>query len=121
MRFFKLPSKDELATKLINYPALNSVLCLILYETWFRVAFFGVLLLIPLGLLFILKVWRITPADFQPVVKISGLDLVQARSLRGTALQQAASGRFEEAVQSWRIAIANNPGDPELFRGALRH
>ncbi|MCI0535759.1 MAG: hypothetical protein L0Z50_11090 [Verrucomicrobiales bacterium] len=121
MIFSKLPSKDELATKLINHPAINSVVCLILYEVWFRVAFFGALLFVPLLTLFLLKVWRVTPADFQPVVKISGLDLVQASSLRRTAVKQAALGRFEEAFQSWRIAVANNPGDPDLIRGSLRH
>src|SRR5687767_1892655 len=104
MIFSKLPSKEELATKLISYPTLNSVLCLILYEFWFRVAFFAALLFLPLMTLFLLKVWRVTPADFQPVVKISGLDLVQASSLRRTAVKLAALGRFDEAAQSWRIA-----------------
>jgi predicted Zn-dependent protease len=78
-------------------------------------------LFVPLLFLFILKVWRVTPADFQPVVKVSGLDLVQASSLRRAAIQHAALGRFEEAFQSWRIAVANNPGNPELIRGSLRH
>src|SRR5436853_6723305 len=121
MIFSKLPPKDKLAVKFINYPALNSLICLVLYERWFRVFFFGMLLLAPLLLLFILPVWRVSPADFQPPVKISGLDLVQASSLRRTAIKQAALGKFEEAFQSWRVAVANNPADPEFIRGSLRH
>jgi len=117
----KLPSKDQLDVKLTNYPVLNSVLSLILYEWVFRLVFFGGLLFVPVLFLFVFKVWRATPADFQPVVKISGLDLIQARSLRRTALKQAVEGRFEAAFQSWRVAVANNPGDPELIRGCLRH
>ncbi|MSU63410.1 MAG: hypothetical protein EXS31_13615 [Pedosphaera sp.] len=116
-----LPTKDEFALKLINYPMLNSVLCLLIYERMFRLAFFAALLFIPLVLLSILKVWRTTPAGFIPEVKVSGIDFVQAWSLRRTAEKEAAQGRFEDALYSWRIAAANNPGNPDLIRGCLRH
>src|SRR5687768_472360 len=120
MKFSK-PSKEKLAIQFINYPALNSLVCLILYERSFRITFFGALLLVPLVLLCALKVWPATPAHFQPLVKVSALDWVQANSLRRSAIKHAALGRFEKAFQSWRIAVANNPGDPELVRGLLRH
>ena len=77
MKLPKLPSKDELAVKFINYPTLNSVFCLILYERWFRLVILAALLFAPLLLLSILKVWTVTPKEFRPVVKISGLDFVQ--------------------------------------------
>src|SRR5687768_10582973 len=102
MRFSNLPSKSELA--------------------WcFRAALFGMILLLPLAMLFLFKVWLVTPANFAPAVKVSGLDLIQAGSSRRRAAQQAAQGRFEEALQSWRIAVANNPGNPDLIRSSLRH
>ena len=90
-------------------------------RTGSSVVTFGSLLLVPLFLLCMLPVWPVTPRNFQPTIKISGFDLLQAWKLRRTAAHEAAEGRFDEALGSWRIAIANNPGDPELLRGCLQH
>ncbi len=110
-----LPTKDELGAKLLNYPLLR----LLLYEGWFRLAFAGfVLLFIFLGL-FLPKIWRVSEPDFRPVIKVSGLDLVQAWSLKRTALKAAAAGKFDDAAYAWQAALANNRADPDLVRGAL--
>ncbi|HVY71190.1 MAG TPA: hypothetical protein VHH73_14760 [Verrucomicrobiae bacterium] len=66
------------------------------------------------------KIWRVTPPDFIPVVRISGLDWLQAKSLRRTAEKYAKEGRFEEAAYTWRTALANNLGDPGMHRAALQ-
>jgi hypothetical protein len=121
MPFPRLPEKELLRQKLDNYPAINAVVCLLLYEKWFRLAFFTALLLIPVGILFVIKAWTTTPKGFDQPVKVSGLDLVQAWSLRRTAIKEAARGRFDESFYAWRVALANNPGDSSLVRGCIRH
>jgi tetratricopeptide (TPR) repeat protein len=121
MKIFSLPPKEELASKLLDYPTLNSILCLLLYERLFRWAFVGGLLFVPLFLGFVLKIWTVSPAGFVPVVKMSGLDFVQAWSLRRTAMKEAAAGKHEDAFHTWRVAVANNPASPELLRGFLEH
>jgi tetratricopeptide (TPR) repeat protein len=89
------------------------------FDHWFGLfALVFLLLLVFLGL-FIPPIWRQTPADFNPVVKVSGLDLWQARSLRKTALEQGASGRVAEAMHSWQAAIGNNPADIRILREGL--
>jgi hypothetical protein len=65
------------------------------------------------GLLFItlslLKIWRITPDDFVPVIRVSWLDMVQARMLAASAREHLAAGRLREAAHAWRGAVANQP------------
>lgn len=61
-----------------------------------------------------------TPKGFLPMVKVSGLDLAQAWSLKRTALKATAAREFGQAHYAWKAAIANNQADPNLLRGALR-
>src|SRR5262249_30239192 len=93
----------------------------LLYERWFRVAFAGLVLFFIFLSLFLPKIWRTSRHGFIPVIKVSGLDLVQAWSLKRTALKAAAAGDFEEANFAWQAALANNRTDPDLVRGALRN
>src|SRR5689334_6947959 len=118
---FKLPEKDVLAAKLIDYPLLNSMLRMLLYEKLFRLALAGLFVLLFSTGLFIAKIWTVSPAGFSPKIRISGLDYVQAWSLRRTALKQMAQGQFDDALYSWRVAVANNSANPELVRGCLNH
>ncbi len=69
------------------------------------------IILVVLGLLgtSLLKVWRVTPEDFVPVIRVSWLDMVQARTLAIAAREHLAAGRLREAAHSWRGAVANNP------------
>ncbi len=112
----RLPSKEQLASKLLEYPLLR----LLLFERWFRVAFAGLALLLVFLALFLPKIWRASDPDFRPVIKVSGLDLMQAWSLRRTAEKALAAGNFDEASYAWQSALANNRADPDLVRGALR-
>lgn len=68
----------------------------------------------------LIKLWRVTPAEFQPVVRVSIVDLIQARSLAQTATRLAAGGKPREALTAWYNASVNNPGDPDLARATLR-
>jgi hypothetical protein len=109
--------KKELYPKLIYSPFLR----LVLFNFWFRLAFASFVLLLLFLALFLPRIWRVTPPGFLPVVKVSGLDMTQAWSLKRSALKAQAAGDFERANFAWGAAVANNPGDPELFRGALRN
>lgn len=89
------------------------------FDHWFGLfAVLFLLLLVFLGL-FLPPIWRQTPPDFTPVIKVSGLDLWQARSLRKTALEQGSAGRVAEAMHSWQAAMVNNPADLSILREGL--
>lgn len=111
------PNKEELGVKLERFPLLRQML----FEFWFRVIMLcgaGGALLFGLSLP---KVWVTSPKDFLPVIKVSGLDLLQAWSLQRTARKAMAAGKHEEAAHAWRSAFANNPANPRLARGALEN
>ena len=66
------------------------------------------------------KVWRRTPPGFKPVIKISGLDKLQAWSLHRSAVRLEAEGKERAAILAWERAVANDPCDLILARGVLR-
>lgn len=74
-------------------------------------------LLLAVGLL--LRIWPSTPEGVEPVIKVRGLDLIQASSLARSAASTLAAGQLTESMQAWRLAIEKNPGDPKLHRGIL--
>ena len=62
------------------------------------------------------KIWVVTPNGFTPVVKISLLDQLQARTLVKTAKRLGAEGRKKEATVAWLGALGNHPANPETLR-----
>jgi len=118
MSFLSRPKQDtDLPERLINSPLLRVVV----FDPWFRAAVISVVVVLVFLALFLPKMWRMTPRGFLPVVKISGLDMAQAWSLKRSALRSMAAGDFERAAYAWQAAVANNPADAELVRGALRN
>ncbi|MEK7686545.1 MAG: hypothetical protein AAB466_14105 [Verrucomicrobiota bacterium] len=107
--------KKVLSRKLIYSPLLR----MLLFKVWFRMVFFCLVLLGISLSLFLPKIWTTSPTGFMPVIKVSGLDLAQAWSLKRSARQAAAAGRLNDASYSWMAAIANNPADPESIRSFL--
>ncbi|MDA7657781.1 hypothetical protein N8737_03670, partial [Verrucomicrobia bacterium] len=76
----------------------------------FLCCFIGVALTMP-------KVWKSTPDGFSPEIKISLFDRFRAWSLHQFAMEAKEDGRDESALQAWREAIANHPGEIGLRRG----
>lgn len=72
------------------------------------------------AILMLPKVWLSTPSDFTPQIRISVIDMLQARSLAKSARSLELAGRSAEACQAWRSAIANNPGDLMLTESLIR-
>ncbi len=71
------------------------------------------------GVLLIPKIWEVSPEDFRPRVKISGLDYVQSITLAKTAREHEDAGDYEAALYSWNAAIANYPTQTENLRSAI--
>ncbi|MCP5527078.1 MAG: hypothetical protein H7A47_09775 [Verrucomicrobiales bacterium] len=107
---------DNLSERLADWPLLR----LLMLNRPFR----WVVILFVLGMvglaLMLPKLWRTTPAGYEPEVRISILDRVQAWSLKRNALRAERNKLPEEATRAWRAAWANNLGDKTALRGLLR-
>src|SRR2546425_1267360 len=109
--------KLDLANRFVYFPLVR----LLIFSFWFRLILAGFILLLVFLALFLPRIWRTTPPGFLPVIRISGLDMAQAWSLRRSALRSMKAGDLDQAAYAWQAAVARNPANPELVRGALRH
>jgi tetratricopeptide (TPR) repeat protein len=107
--------KRKLGTALIYSPFLR----LLLFNTWFQLAFGAAFCVTLLTTLMLPKIWKASPEEFLPVVKVSALDKAQNWSLKRSARKFAAARDFKRASQSWEAAVAQNPADAEALRGFL--
>lgn len=102
-----LYTSNALVRHLVNEPLFLGAISL------FVVALLSVVLMIP-------KRWNPTPPGFSKTVRISLLDYVQAWSLRRAGAKAAAAHRWDEAIASYRGAVANNIADADSIRGLLQ-
>lgn len=65
-------------------------------------------------------IWRTTPPDFRPIIRVSLLSLLESRSLGKTARKLDAEGKTEDAIVTWRQALFKNLGDRENQVGLLK-
>jgi len=107
----------KMLTKRFTYSPLLKML---VFKFWFRMAFLFCLAVAIFMALFLPKMWVASPEGFLPVVKISGLDKLQAAMLRRSARRATAAGQFEQAAYAWQAALAQNPADADLARGQVR-
>ena len=109
--------RDALRARFERYPLLQLLLC----EFWFRVVFVA-LILGGLALALCLpKIWQTSPSGFLPIIKISVVDMVQAWSLKRTALKAEADNNNELALFSWQGAVGNNTANPVNIRHLMRY
>lgn len=112
--------KEEIASRFWNYPALYMVVKLWLYSGAFRAM---VLMVISVGITIALalpKIWRSTPEGFTPEIRISFLDVLQARALERSGREALEQGKVGEALISYQLAIENTPANQDLLRRSLR-
>ncbi len=78
-----------------------------------RVSFLLLLVVASVSFVLILplKLWKRTPKGFNPEIRVSTLDLIQARSLARSARTSEKNGNLQGAIQAWALALANDPGD----------
>ncbi len=98
----------------------NYLLHILFYDRAFRwFAVVGILLFGSMAVMWP-RIFRTTPDGVFPPIKVSGIDLLKARSLKKTAVAADAAGKSEEAIQAWISAISSNEGDLDANRGLLR-
>lgn len=97
----------------------NRFLFHLVYEPAFLIAIGILLSLALLAPVFLLKIWIVSPKGFNPVVRVSALDLVQAAALRRNARKSETLGDFKEAMLGWRGTVENNPANAPDLRAAL--
>ena len=97
----------------------TGTLAVLYYDAWFRLAAVAVILSAVFLAAVLPKIWKVTPDGFLPVVRISGLDLIQAWSLRRSAEKFEKQGQLADCMVAWRAAGFNNLGSPELARGPI--
>jgi tetratricopeptide (TPR) repeat protein len=110
------PFKERLGEKFADYPLLRTLLL----NPWFALVLIVVLVVGVTLAVCLPKVWVVSPVGFRPVMRVSLLDLVQAKSLRASATRHETAGRHKEAATAWQAAVLNNPADLELYRGMFR-
>ena len=98
----------------------NYFVHLVFYEGKFRWAL--VLIIFTLIALVALapKIWVASPPHVEEVVEVSGLDMMQAWTLKRSAKDLVAVGDIPGALSAWVAAIGNNPADQGAIRGFLR-
>jgi len=115
-----IPSWGQVKKDLSRRFTYSRFIQLAVSSFWFRVTFGAFVCFVVSLALFLPKIWRMTPAGFLPIVKVSGLDRAQAFMLRRSAERASAEGHYGEAAYAWQAALANNPADPDLVRGEIR-
>ncbi len=105
--------REKIEPKLIYSPFLR----LIIFSVWFQLGFAAVMLTLIGAVLYLPKIWRVSPSGFEPIVHISGLDMTQNWALKRTARRFDASGDFKKAADAWQGAVGQNPADPAALRG----
>lgn len=98
----------------------NYLLHILFYDRAFRwLAVVGILLFGGMAVIWP-RIFVTSPEGFYPVIRVNGIDLLKARSLRKAAQAAEAAGRNAEAIQTWMAALSSNEADPELNRGLLK-
>lgn len=114
----RLSIKEKLEKFVTDYDF--PLLRILLYSRWMIWALLLMILIVASLPLSLAKIWKTTPDGFEPVVKISILDVAQAWSFRRAALKEFAEDKFEDSVHAWHSAIANDPGNVEYMREYFR-
>jgi hypothetical protein len=112
--------KDDWEMRLVQYPVLYSMIRVLLFDYWFRLAFVGLLMVLAAMVLSLAHIWVVSPPGLEPKVRISGLNWMQAKVLQKAALKASQENRENDAAYAWKAATARNPGDVDIVRGALR-
>lgn len=101
--------------------ANHTLLRMLILNFWFRLVVILFVLTVVGLVVSVPKLWQTSPPGARPVIKVSLVDLVQARILGRSARKLANAGKGHEAMNAWRAALANSPCDQRLLRSFLEH
>ena len=102
-----------------RYPRVTDYYHLFVSDRWLIPGLFCAFLMVSTCAVATLKLWRTTPDGFKPVIKVSMIDRIQGWSLYRSAGQSVAKQDFYLANIAYRLAAANDPGNPDYFRKYL--
>lgn len=112
--------REQMAERFLEYPFIYFVVRSWLLSWRARIAmllgammFFGFALGLP-------KIWKVTPKDFNPVVRISLLDEIKARALEHNAKKYLRQDRVDYGIMAYSSSIAHNLGNLDRIRTFLR-
>lgn len=88
-------------------------------ERWFRWSCVALFLLVSTLALGLPRIWIVTPRGCTPVIRVSGVDGLQARWHRDRSEAAWNRGDSETAIFEWRQALANQPASIPILRGGL--
>ena len=94
------PGRRTLKRRLHNALIYSPFIRLLLFNTWFQLAFGAAFVLAIFAALYVPKIWTASPKNFLPVVKVSALDKTQNWSLKRSARKQMEQRDFMRAAQS---------------------
>lgn len=105
-RWLELYERNALLRHLIHEPLFLAAILSVVFVAG------GVALVLP-------KRWNPAPPGFSKNIRVSLLDYIQAWSLRRSARQAEAAGRWDDALAAWRGALANNLASLDSLRGTF--
>src|SRR6185369_16363180 len=89
--------RERIEPKLIYSPFLR----LIIFNVWFQLGFLAVMVTLVSAALYLPKIWRVSPDRFEPIVRISGLDMTQNWALKRSARRLEVANDFVKAGDAW--------------------
>jgi hypothetical protein len=110
-----LVPRDQAMDRLGPWPLARQLLS----ERRFRYAFAACSAVILAAALGIPRIWIVSPPGFYPTIRISWLDVIEARLYRRLALGAELDGNRQQAWNYWRQACSHNPTSRELIRHSL--
>ncbi|MCS1411045.1 MAG: hypothetical protein M2R45_04240 [Verrucomicrobia subdivision 3 bacterium] len=113
--------RKRLQGKFAKQAERSRFLRLLLSSVWFQLAvLFCCLIVVGVGIA-LLPLFQSSPDGVTPVLRVSGLDLIQASRFQKNAEEAFAKGEYERANYLWKAALWRSPGDLEITRGALEN
>lgn len=111
-----LSRREEIAERYIRTPIVYFLVRAWLFSWRARVGMVLAFLAFLLAVFATPKIWRTTPEEVRPVVKISLVDAVKAVALERNARKYMAQGREDYGLMAFNASIANNEGSVRRVR-----
>jgi hypothetical protein len=114
-----LTKREKFAERFLEYPIIYFFVRAWLISWRARIVIALSVLLVLGVVLGLPAVWRTTPSDFQPEIRVSLLDEIKARVLERNAKKYLAQGRTDYGIMAYRASISHNRGNLPRQRAFL--
>lgn len=103
----------------ISVETKRSILSFLRHYRWVIPVVIIIALLPVVGLAVILPLFRTTPPDFDPPIRISLVNYFQANALANSGKEYEEKEQWEDAERAWTLAFGTNPGQKDFLRKTL--